>query len=187
MKVSFEGTTYKKNNRSGSALKDLCFEIFKKYLKDNNNLTIESIKNIFNRLHCSNNKVVIAEKEWEELSDDGKSRYFDPISYDGNRLYFTTQWGNNGGECDNINSMIKFAKEQGYDIDVLETGEALMNNYESEFKTWWFNDGVRKSNGEYYATNTKNSYFRELQKLKNKLGYSVFEIDDVSVLNKALD
>jgi hypothetical protein len=121
MKVKFNDKVYKKNNRSGAALKDLCFDIFKQYLEKNPNLSYEKIQSIFNQWHCNNNAVVLSKNEWEQKTEDLKKRYFDPVSYNGMELYFTTQWGNNGGDCDNINNMISFAKSEGYDIEILDS------------------------------------------------------------------
>jgi len=44
-------------------------------------------------------------------------------------LYFSTQWGNNGGDCDNITNMIEFAKGQKYDIEVLEWDKKPLDNF----------------------------------------------------------
>ena len=42
---------------------------------------------------------------------------FSDNKYNGEELYFTTQWGNSNG---NIDKMINFAKEQDYDIQIIE-------------------------------------------------------------------
>jgi 5-methylcytosine-specific restriction protein B len=118
MKVIFNNKEYKKSGRSGTALKNLCFDIFKYYLSLHNKLTYKDLQNTFNKWHCNNNFVVLTNDEWKEKTEDLKSRYFEPINYNNQELRFTTQWGNNGGNCDNINNMISFAKEQGYDIEV---------------------------------------------------------------------
>lgn len=120
MKVIFNNKEYRKNGRNGSALKNLCFDIFKNYLEQNNALSYKDLQTIFNKWHCNNNFVVLSKKEWENKTEDLKKRYFSPIQYNGENIYFTTQWGNNGGDCDNINNMIDFAKEQNYNIKVTE-------------------------------------------------------------------
>ena len=60
-------------------------------------------------------------------------------------------------------------------------------NYENEFNEWWFGNYVKKSNGSDYADNTKASYFRELQRLENKIGQSIFTIEDIKELKIILD
>jgi len=123
MKVKFNEKVYIKSNQSGAALKHLCFDIFKQYLDRNQNLNYREIQNIFNQWHCNNNAVVLSREDWEEKTENLKGRYFDQYSYNGEDLFFTTQWGNNGADCDNINNMIQFAKDEGYDIEVLEGGK----------------------------------------------------------------
>ena len=126
MKVVFNNIEYRKNNRSGFGLKDLCFAIFKYFLEQKPHLTYEEIKNIFNQWHCNNNFVVLSKSEWEQKTDNLKERYFKPpIHYADKELYFTTQWGNNGGDCDNVNKMINFAKEQGYNIKIVKEDNAM--------------------------------------------------------------
>ena len=129
MKVKFDGIKYVKKGRNGTALKDLCFNIFKKYLGENSSISYEKLKNIFNEWHCNNRKVLLTKSEWLNQTDDGKSRYFNPIHHDKMELYFTTQWGNNGGDCDNINNVIEFAKGEKYDIEVLEWKDSPLNNF----------------------------------------------------------
>jgi len=120
MRVKFNGNEYVKRGRNGMALKDLCFDIFKKYINENPTLNYRALQTTFNEWHCNNRKVLLTEDEWNNQTLDGKSRYFSPIEHNGVKLYFTTQWGNNGGECDNINRVIEFAKEQDYDIHIIE-------------------------------------------------------------------
>ena len=60
-------------------------------------------------------------------------------------------------------------------------------NYENEFIKWWYGNYVKKSNGSNYADNTKASYFRELQRLENKIGQSIFTIEDIKKLKIILD
>lgn len=124
MRVRFNGKEYKKNARNGRALKNLCFDIFKEYLKFHQNLSYKNLQDKFNEWHCNNNFVVLSKNDWEQKTKDLRSRYFEPITYNSEQIYFTTQWGNNGGDCDNINNMISFAKEEGYDIDVIENSQS---------------------------------------------------------------
>jgi 5-methylcytosine-specific restriction protein B len=119
MKVKFNNKEYIKKGRKGTALKYLCFDIFKKYLILNNNYTYKELQDTFNQWHCNNNFVVLSKYDWENKTEDLKKRYFSPIQYNNENIYFTTQWGNNGADCDNINNMIDFAKEQGYDIEII--------------------------------------------------------------------
>lgn len=124
MKVIFNNKEYRSNVRNGGALKNLCFDIFKYYLEQNIDKEYFELQNIFNVLHCTSNQIVMKEEEWINLTDNQKSRYFNPVAYNNLRLYFTKMWGNNGIEngkdCDNINHVIKFAKEQNYNIKVTE-------------------------------------------------------------------
>lgn len=119
MKVKFNNKEYKRNGRHGLALKNLCFDIFKQYLNLNNGLEYKGLQNIFNKLHCNNNFVLLSKFDWENKTKNLKERYFPPVSYNSQEIYFTTQWGNNGGDCDNINNMINFAKKQNYDIKII--------------------------------------------------------------------
>jgi 5-methylcytosine-specific restriction protein B len=127
MIVKFNGNEYKKNGRNGAALKNLCFDIFKYYLELNKGLSYEKLQEPFNKWHCNNNFVVLSKSDWENKTEDSKKRYFEPIFYNNIELYFTTQWGNNGGDCDNINNMISFAKEQNYDIKVVVNEDSILN------------------------------------------------------------
>jgi 5-methylcytosine-specific restriction protein B len=120
LKVIFEGQEYKKNGRNGIALKNLCFDIFKHYLDLNRDLQYYDLQNIFNQWHCNNNFVILSKADWESKTEDLKRRYFEPVEYNNQEIYFTTQWGNNGGNCDNVNNMIKFATKEGYDIHVVD-------------------------------------------------------------------
>jgi len=127
MKVIFNGKEYKKNARNGIGLRNLCFDIFKYYLSLNNSLSYENLQSIVNQWHCSNNYVLLSKPEWEIKTDDLKSRYFEPIYYNDNEIYFTTQWGNNGGSCDNINNIIDFAKKHNYNIEVIDDNISIEN------------------------------------------------------------
>ncbi|WP_345993218.1 AAA family ATPase [Sulfurimonas sp. HSL-1716] len=130
MRVIFKDKEYRKNARQGYALKNLCFDIFKHYLDLNKNLNYHDLQNLFNQWHCNNNFVVLSKADWENKTEDLKKRYFEPVEYNNQEIYFTTQWGNNGGNCDNVNNMIKFAKQEGYDIKVIDSEmqkKVLMN------------------------------------------------------------
>lgn len=120
MRIMFNGKEYKKNGRNGRALKNLCFDIFQYYLEKHKDLSYQDLQNTFNEYHCNNNYVVLSESDWKKKTEDLKNRYFDPLTYNSERYYFTTQWGNNGGNCDNVDHMIDFALEQHYDIKILE-------------------------------------------------------------------
>jgi len=146
MKVLFNNKEYEKGKKRGAGLGNLCFDIFKEYLKQNPNKTYSELQEIFNNrnIHCSlsgknsKSKVVFNKNDFESWYNDpnnndnkkderyfGFGRYGSPIKYNNEELYFTTQWGNNGGSCDNINKMINFAKEQGYNIEVLKEDNAM--------------------------------------------------------------
>ncbi|RXJ95464.1 hypothetical protein CRU94_06970 [Arcobacter sp. AHV-9/2010] len=141
MKVKFNSKIYKKNgnvkSESGDGLGRLCLDIFRLYLKLNPNKTYDELKQIFNspNIHktFSGNglKKVIFNKSdftnwYNNSQDDTKKndRYFGfdtyefiDNQYNGEELYFTTQWGNSDG---NIDKMINFAIEQNYDIKVIQ-------------------------------------------------------------------
>ena len=140
MRIIFNNKTYEKNRRNGRALKNLCFDIFKQYLELNNNMNYSDIQDIFNQWHCNNNFVVLSYEDWQEKTENLRGRYFEPINYNDLKLYFSTQWGNNGGDCDNINNMIDFAKNEKYDIEVLELQSSSNDNEQSEEKS---NNSIR--------------------------------------------
>jgi Tfp pilus tip-associated adhesin PilY1 len=123
MEVKFNNKIYKKNKKDGSSLGDLCFNIFEEYLEINKIKTYEELKNIFNKLHCSNNKIVQNKIDYNSLTENQKKRYTKVPNYNYNdELYFSTQWGNNGindreKNCDNITHMIEFAKSEGFNIE----------------------------------------------------------------------
>jgi len=120
MKVSFNNKEYKKGGRDGTSLKDLCFDIFKKYLEVEKHISSEKLKKIFNEYTCNNRIVLLLENEWQKQTEDAKSRYFKPIKYNDDKLYFTTQWGSNSKNCNNINEIIEFAKNNKFKIKILK-------------------------------------------------------------------
>ena len=154
--MRFNGKIYEDNrpvkNENGNGLGRLCFDIFKYYLELNMNKEYNEIKLIFNKLHKSfsgkNSKkqVVFNEQDfWNWYNNysnkDSKKdkRYFGygdygkPIQYNQDKYYFTTQWGNSDG---NIDNMINFAKQQGYDIEIIESdkkGQEIIINIPDEF------------------------------------------------------
>jgi len=130
MKVIFNDKEYKKNGRNGTALRELCFDIFAEYLSQNKHLRYNEVQQVFNKWHCNNNFVVLNKPDWEQKTDNLKGRYFAPVNYNGMELYFTTQWGNNGGACDNIDKIINFAKDENYNIDIIDRVEIQENNIE---------------------------------------------------------
>jgi 5-methylcytosine-specific restriction protein B len=120
MVVVFNGKRYKKNSRNDKALKNLCFDVFQNYLELHQNLSYDEIRTIFSGMHCNNHAVVLSESDWLQKPDNTRNRYFSPINYNGMKLYFTTQWGNSGGDCDNINHMIHFAQKEHFNIKIIE-------------------------------------------------------------------
>ena len=126
MECRFNNEVYKKNARNGKSLRDLCFNIFKQYLEEHPALTYNNVQEIFNEMHCNNNFVVLSKEEWSNKTENLKKRYFEPLNYNNEELLFTTQWGNNGGNCDNINQMIGFAKKQNYNIEIIESSNNLI-------------------------------------------------------------
>ena len=100
-------------------LRYLCFEIFKQYLEENDSLGIQEIETIFNNRQCNNKHVIVLNPDWSDMPEGTRKKYFSPITYDGVDLYFTTQWENNGGDCDNIDKMIALAKDENYDIEII--------------------------------------------------------------------
>jgi len=135
MKVKFENKIYESNKRNNS-LRRLAFDIFKKYIKENPNISYKDLQEVFNKLHMtfagenSKKKVVFNEndfKKWWNLysnNDNHKeTRYFkdEPVEINGEKYYFTTQWGD-----ENLKNIINFAKEQGYDIEIIENDKDLI-------------------------------------------------------------
>lgn len=127
MKYEFGGKEYKANGRDGTGLKHLVFDIFKHYIGQNNDKTYEELKNIFNERHCDRD-VVLDQHDyliWKERNSS--ERYFEPVEYNGFKVYFTDQWGNNGinkngKDCNNITNFISFAKNDlGYEIKIMDS------------------------------------------------------------------
>ncbi len=127
MKYEFGGKEYKANGRDGTGLKHLVFDIFKHYISQNNDKTYEELKNIFNERHCDRD-VVLDQHDyliWKERNSS--ERYFEPVEYNGFKVYFTDQWGNNGinkngKDCNNITNFISFAKNDlGYEIKIMDS------------------------------------------------------------------
>lgn len=141
MIIEFNGEKYsRKAKKNTYPLRELCFDIFDYFLKHNQNKTYEEIQNIFNPLHCTSNQVVMNEQDWENLTDNQKQRYYDVVDYNNMKLYFTTQWGNNGikngKDCDNVNHVIDFAKSQNYEIKIIEEETKIeLNNKNKIMKT----------------------------------------------------
>jgi len=145
MKVEFNNKEYRKNGRNGTSLRDLCFDIFVEYLFINKTLKYQDIQVLFNKWHCNNNFVILTQTEWEQKTENLKNRYFDPITYDSEKLYFTTQWGNNGGSCNNINQIVKFAKNEGYNIKVINEININDNNKKTKNIILYGAPGVGKT------------------------------------------
>ena len=124
MRIRFENNEYIRYGRNMTGLGAFCYEVFKKYLNENIGINYFELKNTFNNIHCNNNKIIQNEEEFHILTENQKNRYFKKLNYGNMILYFSTQWGNNGYEngleCNNINHMIQFAKEQHYNIEILE-------------------------------------------------------------------
>ena len=124
MRVKFNGVEYKYKGHNNTGLGVMCFEVFKFYLKKNPHLEISVIKNIFNNLHCRMNTIIQRENEFNQLPKGTQKRYFPKTKYNEENLYFSTQWGNEGKnnieDCDNINHIINFAKNEKYNIEVIE-------------------------------------------------------------------
>lgn len=137
MKYEFNGKKYKYRGGQGFlSYGRLCFDIFKKYLYDNADKSYEEVKKIFNSNHCDSKIIVQIENDWALLSDNQKERYFEPILYNGMKLYFSTQWGNNGiknnKNCDNVQHMIDFAKSQNYEIKIFDDEKVNFDDNDSQ-------------------------------------------------------
>ena len=131
MRYSFNGREYRRHGHNNNGLGQLIFEIFKYYLEQNPNKSYQELKDIFNPLHNWGNKVVFNQenyRDWREknLSRRAEQRYFNPIRYNDMDIYFTTQWGDNGGERNNITRFLTFAiNDLKYNIETLNTNEIL--------------------------------------------------------------
>ena len=129
-KYIFNGKEYRNHGRNNNSLGRLVYDIFTYYLKEHPHETYDNLKKIFNNTHC-NLAVVYDEndyREWRKGKTDSRldRRFFEPIVYNNMQLYFTTQWGNNGGECNNIDNFLKLAIEELHmPIEVLENGLIL--------------------------------------------------------------
>ena len=148
MQIKFNHKVYEKNKSvkadDGNGLGRLCFDIFKYYLDININKTYQELQKIFNTSSIHKNfssskstkSVIFNEldfKDWYDnhSSEDSKrdDRYFgfggysEPIEYNGEKLYFTTQWGNT-----NIPNMINFAKQNNFNIEVIEDLSEMNKN-----------------------------------------------------------
>ncbi|QOY53972.1 AAA family ATPase [Candidatus Sulfurimonas marisnigri] len=142
MKVIFNNKEYRKNGNvvgnDGDGLGRLCFDIFKYYLSMNPGKTYKELQDTFNvsTIHKqlsgqnSQRKVIFNEADFQNWFDNhanndskkneryfGKGNYGNPIEYNSEKLYFTTQWGNRDG---NIDKMINFAKQQSFNINILD-------------------------------------------------------------------
>ena len=113
-KVKFNNKVYITGNKSGSSLGTLCFAIAKEYLFKNQELTYEKLCDMAT-VWRKRKGTFISYDAWKEKNDHQKKRYFNElIEYNGQKLYFTNQWG------DSIINMIKFAKEERYNIKILD-------------------------------------------------------------------
>ena len=140
MQIKFNHKVYEKNKSvkadNGNGLGRLCFDIFKYYLDINIDKTYQELQKIFNASSIHKNfssskstkSVIFNESDFKDWYDNHSSedskrndRYFgfggysEPIEYNGEKLYFTTQWGNT-----NIPNMINFARQNNFDIEVIE-------------------------------------------------------------------
>lgn len=195
MKIVFNNKEYKKNGNvagdNGNGLGKLCFDIFKYYLRVNPNKSYEELQKIFNNASIhkqlsglrSKRKVIFNKKDFynwynNHAGKDSKKdeRYFGignygvSTSYNEEELYFTTQWGNSSG---NIDNMIRFAKEQNYNIKILENENLNKIIYPDEVDT--------NSNQTYVEGSVKqvtiNFYERDQrgrQKCINYYGYQCY-------------
>jgi len=124
MEVKFNNKIYVKKGMDNNGLNILCYDIFKCYLDNEKNKSYKELKNIFNQLHCSSNMVLLNEKDWKNTTLDTQSRYFEPIEHNQEKLYFTTQWGNNGKknhkDCNNINHVIDFALKKKLGVELID-------------------------------------------------------------------
>jgi 5-methylcytosine-specific restriction enzyme B len=187
--MSRDNTKYNFDGKMNLAKNRLVLEVVKKYVSDNRSITYNELKTIFyDQLQGSigviKNEVDLM--QWEEGNKETNKRdrrFFtdeeDVIRLENDNVYVCTEWG--AGEKENILSFIKYVeKSLHYDIEVVD-------NFKTQFKQWWFNDNSRKSNGEVYAKNTKESYFRELERLENKIGKNIFNISDIQYLEIILE
>lgn len=108
------------------------------------------------------------------------------ISYDKNAALFYEYKGNNEfPDTDYFKIILKFLSKEIEEY--LKNHNYSYPNYKEEFKEWWFSDNIKQTNGNNYATGTKTSYFREIERLENVLNKDVFEIDKINELNIILN
>ncbi|SFV70207.1 hypothetical protein MNB_SV-3-765 [hydrothermal vent metagenome] len=126
LSYKFNGKVYKKNNKTGASLQNLLFDIFQQFLKDYTNKSYRELQVIFNPLHKNfssegnSKKVIFNEVDANKWLKDSKDksidrRYFEPVRYNGENIYFTTEWGDTNGD---ITNFIDFARiDLGFNID----------------------------------------------------------------------
>ncbi len=156
----FNGKRYRYRGHNGTGYKHLLFDIFKKYLSDNPNLSYSDLQSLFNRLH-PNKPVVLNDIDYAEwydqaVNDNGRDgRYFDPIEYNGQNLYFTTQWGE-AGEDGTVGRFVRYAIDNlGYDIEIIEDAlEAEVLSQESLLET------IKQFENSNFEHQAKHRYFK---------------------------
>ncbi|WP_434658786.1 McrB family protein [Sulfurimonas sp. NW9] len=183
-KYIFNGKEYKNHGRNNNSLGRLVYDIFTYYLKKHPYETYDSLKKIFNNTHC-NLAVVYDEndyREWRKRKTDSRldSRFFEPITYNNMQLYFTTQWGNSGGECNNIDNFVKLAIEELHmPIEVLEDGFMIDSEEKKTFVDAYYSFVKKlplKNSGQYAKlfTTARNQPFKVYRNTQDSIVVHAF-------------
>lgn len=133
IRYKFNDKEYRYRGGNGTSYGYLIYDIFKYYLSQNPNKSYEELKELFYPQHKrysterSSKKILFNEEDYvnwyydPDLQDSKKDkRYFEPIDYNGMKLYFTTQWGDTSPDG-HIGRFISFAQnELEYQIEIIE-------------------------------------------------------------------
>lgn len=145
---------YKSHGGNGSAYKYLPYDILKDYLLNNPDMPIDKIKNIFNReefeiptIRDQSEYNTHMENRSDENIESAKNRLFEPIEFQNDKLYITTQWSS----IDTNNSVplfIEIARTLGYKIDIIndhdneESSVKIKNNVHKSSDNAFYGNGV---------------------------------------------
>lgn len=96
MHMARDMTKYNFNGLENLSKRQTVYELIKKYIQDNPEVTIEDLKKVFNSLHRGF-EVCLSQSEYSEYierTQTGKSRYFkEPIKLLDDQVYICNQWG----------------------------------------------------------------------------------------------
>lgn len=121
-------TKYNFNGLTRLSKRQLVYEMIKKYISDNPNISVDELKNEFNSLHRSYD-VCLSQNEYNNFvkrTQTGAFRYFDePLKTLTDNVFICNQWGTN------FPNVLKKLPELGYEITSVQS-ENLNNNTNTE-------------------------------------------------------